>query len=281
MTVTTIHGAGAQCAVHAHGAQVTSWIPACGGERLFLSERSSFAPGATIRGGVPVIFPQFSTFGPLPKHGFARTATWALADQRDDRVTFRLTDTPETRAFWPHAFVAELTATVAGAALEIALAVTNTGSDAFGFTAALHTYLRVEDVGAVRILGLDGLRYSDTADGGRERQETSRELEIAGMIDRIYFDATRPIEMHDGPRCVRATMTGFRDVVVWNPGASGGAALSDLEPDGYRRMVCVEAARIGDPVQLAPRDEWTGVQRLVATRAARDGTAIPAVARSQ
>ena len=264
MSVTTIRGSGAQCDVRAHGAHVTSWIPACGGERLFLSERTSFAPGAAIRGGVPVIFPQFSTFGPLPKHGFARTAEWALVEHRDDRAMFRLGDTPETRALWPHAFVAELSAVVAGDALDITLAVTNPGGGAFTFTAALHTYLRVDDVSRVRIHGLDGLRYSDTADGGRERRETSSDVTIDGLVDRIYFDATRPVEMHDGAHGVRAGITGFRDVVVWNPGAVGGAALADLESDGYRRMVCVEAARVGASVKLASGESWSAVQHLVA-----------------
>jgi glucose-6-phosphate 1-epimerase len=70
--------------------------------------------------------------------------------------------------------------------------------------------------------------------------------------------------MHDGARGVRASITGFRDVVVWNPGAVGGAGLADLEPDGFRRMVCVEAARIGEPVELRGGERWSAVQHLVA-----------------
>ena len=243
---------------------MTSWVPARGSERLFVSERTSFATGAAIRGGVPVIFPQFSTFGPLPKHGFARTAPWALASQVEDRATYRLTDSPKTRALWPHRFVAELTAAVSGDALDITLEVTNRDSAPLSFTAALHTYLRVDDIDQVRIVGLDGLRYSDTADGGKEKRESSRDLAIVGTVDRIYFNALQPVEMRDGGRRVRATMTGFRDVVIWNPGARGGAGLSDLEPDGYRHMVCVEAARIGDVVELQPGEAWAGSQHLVA-----------------
>ncbi|MBS1199048.1 MAG: D-hexose-6-phosphate mutarotase, partial [Proteobacteria bacterium] len=64
---------GASAIVSLHGAQVLSWIPAMGGgERLYLSERAVFQAGQPIRGGIPVIFPQFANFGSGQRHGFAR-----------------------------------------------------------------------------------------------------------------------------------------------------------------------------------------------------------------
>src|SRR5688572_25010680 len=86
---------GARAELYLHGAHVTSWRPAgAGGERLFLSAASEFRTDAAIRGGVPVIFPQFAGRGPLPKHGFARTAEWTLVGverrERDVRVALRL-----------------------------------------------------------------------------------------------------------------------------------------------------------------------------------------------
>src|SRR5438132_247968 len=69
---------GASAEIYLYGAQVTSWIPAGSAERLFLSPRAEFRAGASIRGGTPVIFPQFSNQGSLPKHGFARLNSWEL-----------------------------------------------------------------------------------------------------------------------------------------------------------------------------------------------------------
>jgi glucose-6-phosphate 1-epimerase len=57
---------GATALVALHGAHVLSWIPADGRERLFLSERAKCGGGAAVRGGVPVIFPQFAERGPRP-----------------------------------------------------------------------------------------------------------------------------------------------------------------------------------------------------------------------
>src|SRR5690349_3045588 len=70
---------GATAIATLQGAHLVSWVPAQGGERLFVSERSPFEPGRAIRGGVPVCFPQFADRGPLPQHGFARVLPWKFA----------------------------------------------------------------------------------------------------------------------------------------------------------------------------------------------------------
>src|SRR5688500_11527362 len=138
------HASGGTAEVYLHGAHVTSWVPAGGSEALFLSRAATFAPGAAIRGGVPVIFPQFAGMGPLPKHGFARTQPWERVDDGDrpNAVRLRLRDSERTRAVWPHAFVAELAVEVGDDGLSMALTIQDPGDSAFDFTAALHTYLR-------------------------------------------------------------------------------------------------------------------------------------------
>ena len=62
--------------LYLQGAHLTSWVPAGGAEVLFVSELARFAPGESIRGGVPICFPQFAELGPLPMHGFAHIAEW-------------------------------------------------------------------------------------------------------------------------------------------------------------------------------------------------------------
>ena len=49
----------AEATIYLHGAHVTHHRPAGAHPTLFLSARSRFAPGAAIRGGVPLIFPWF------------------------------------------------------------------------------------------------------------------------------------------------------------------------------------------------------------------------------
>lgn len=247
---------GARAAVSLHGAQVISWVDSRHDEHLFRSSRSEFKPGGAIRGGIPVIFPQFSTFGPLPKHGFARTSDWSLVDAG----TFRLTDSPATRAVWPYPFVVEVTVAVGGQGLHVRLSVRNSGQDPFEFTSALHTYLRVADVRRVVVGGLEGARYRDSAAGGAARVQPEHTLSIVGEVDRIYPDVSGPVDIVEAHRVRSCSMTGFRDVVIWNPGPM--ASLPDMEPGGYERMLCVEAAAIVAPIRLGPGKEWVGTQRL-------------------
>jgi glucose-6-phosphate 1-epimerase len=267
--VTLIAADGARATVCLHGAHVTSWVPAGeDGDRLFLSSRSEFREGTAIRGGVPISFPQFATQGPLPKHGFARLTTWELvsADREDaDAVaSFRLTDSAETRAIWPHPFLAELTVRVVGAAISMEFAVTNTGREPFSFTAALHTYFRVEDVRKAAVVGLQGTRYRDKAAGETEPEDRERELRIDGEVDRVYLNAPRVVELQEGGRTLEVASTGFADIVVWNPGAEAAAKLADMEVDGHLRMLCVEAAAAGSPVHVPPGERWVGSQTLTA-----------------
>jgi glucose-6-phosphate 1-epimerase len=260
----TLARGGARVVLHPYGAHVASWTTRAGDERLFLSARSAFREGAAIRGGVPVVFPQFSDTGPLPKHGFARTRVWEVARVGDGAATLALLDDADTRAVWPHAFRAELTVELLDDALSIALAVENAGEDALAFTAALHTYLRVGDVADVTVEGLAGVRYRDAAAGGVERAGGDGPLRLVGETDRVYLDVPNAVTVREPGRAVAARADGFPDVVVWNPGAEKGDALADLEPGGWRRFVCVEAAAVARPVRLAPGERWVGAQRLTA-----------------
>jgi glucose-6-phosphate 1-epimerase len=256
----------ARAEIYLHGAHVASWITPDGDEKLYLSPRSEFRPGAAVRGGIPVVFPQFSGLGPLLKHGFARISAWewlGSQSEADGSVSghFRLTDSAASRGIWDHGFRLDLTVPVGGSQLEVSLQVTNTGTQPFDFTAALHTYFRVQDIAAVVVEGTGGLAYREF---GVDSAQAESELRIDGETDRIYWNVPGPITLHDAGRTMRVTASGFPDAVIWNPGPEKAAALVDMEPDGYRSMLCIEAAVIGQPVKLEPGAAWRGAQTLAA-----------------
>ena len=255
--------AGGAVKISKYAAHVLSWVTPDGREHLFLSPKAEFRPGAAIRGGVPVIFPQFAGLGSLPKHGFARTQAWELARSTADSAVFWLSETKESQTIWPHHFLAEYLVRVGKEKLEMVLTIINTDPAPFVFTAALHTYLSVSDVAKSTIAGLEGLTYRDSVHGGQEEEEISEQVGFDGETDRIYLDSPSFLELlEDGGQPLSILSDGFADTVIWNPGSEKCALLSDMEPDGYRKFVCVEAAAIGRPIRLAPGATWIGRQIL-------------------
>jgi glucose-6-phosphate 1-epimerase len=253
---------GGHAVIVLQGAHVVSWIPAGGAEWIYVSPRSPFRAGKPIRGGVPLVFPQFATYGSLPQHGFARTQPWRVAGEQGGGVIFRLDSTAGTRALWPHDFTAELAVEIGGQRLDIALRVRNTGADDFFFTAALHTYLSISDIAAIRLEGLGGATFFDRANNDAPGHETASSMIFTQEIDRVYTDISAPLLLKDKTRKLEISQTGFRDCVIWNPGPRRAAAMADMLPDGYRRMLAVEAAVIPRRVTLMPNTAWVGVQSL-------------------
>ena len=258
---------GAQATVLLHGGQLVSWIPAGDQERLYLSPQARFGQGQAVRGGIPVIFPQFEQHGRLPRHGLARTRVWQWVEGavRGGAAVgvLRLTDDEVSRAIWPHRFEAELSFSFAGLQLEVELAVTNTGEAPFDFSAALHSYLLVDDVRRARLGGLFGVKYIDSLSGVEQHQEMDP-FSFAGEIDRLYLDTasvgagTLTLSTSMGRTLIKRE--GFDDVVVWNPGPAKAAAMADLPDDGWLQLLCVEAAAVGTPVTLSPGQEWVARQ---------------------
>ena len=256
-----------QAEIYAHGAHLTDWRTAKGKQWIFTSRQATFEQGKAIRGGVPIIFPQFNAFGRGPRHGFARTMIWHLLQPNDNQhCALRLESNETTLPLWNHQFAAQFNVDLDDNQLDMTLEVKNTDNKPFQFTAALHTYLAVTDVLQCRLMGLHGLKYwdNDGSDFQSRKQEPSHELKFEGAIDRVYFDSTQSLTLHDGQEQLHIHNSGFNDVVVWNPGPEAAKSMSDMADDEWQRMLCVEAAAIDKPVTLQPGETWKGRQSLQA-----------------
>lgn len=257
---------GASARIYLDGAHVTSWIPAGGEEQLFVSARARYGPGQSIRGGVPICWPQFGASGPLKQHGFARVSRWELLrqvqEERGARAVLRLTDSDETRALWPYSFNAELSVFVEAQLLRIELTVNNTDAQPIEFTAALHPYFRVNDAFSTTVRDLKQCRYRDALRQGEVFVEQDETLAITGPLDRVYFGSPNRLELRDGARTVVIAKSGFPDAVVWNPGSVGTSSRDDFVPGDENSMLCVEAAAVEHPVMVLPGERWTGMQEM-------------------
>jgi glucose-6-phosphate 1-epimerase len=252
------------------GAHLLSWQPHDQDPVIWLSPEAKFAPGKSVRGGVPICWPWFgahATEASFPAHGFARTVPWEVSASercRDGvtRISFRLPMTDVTRVQWPHATPIETIITI-GQALEVALVTRNAGAADVTIGEALHTYFAISDIKQVSVTGLDGRQYLDKVkDFARVKQ--SGPVRFTGETDRIYLD-TGPDCVIEDPglkRRIRIAASGSRSTVVWNPWIEKAEKMGDFGKDGWTRMVCVETANAADDVVRIPPG---GEHRLTAT----------------
>lgn len=247
-----------------HGAHLLSWST-LGRERLYLSERSHFDGRSAIRGGVPVCWPQFNQRGPLSKHGFARNLPWRMVATRlrgeVAELDLQLKANAQTQALWPHDFCVLLTLVLRPASVRLTLCVHNSGSQPFAFTGALHSYFQVDDIAQTQLHGLQSRPEWDAlSDAHALGAEVQR---FGGEFDRVYGGESVPLQVQSAGQTLRISQSpSWGQTVVWNPGAEKGAALADMPADGYRHMLCVEAAQVYEPIELAPGERWQGWQQL-------------------
>ncbi|MFA5081336.1 MAG: D-hexose-6-phosphate mutarotase [Hydrogenophilaceae bacterium] len=264
-----IDNAGGVATICLQGAHIVTWRPKAQAEAVvWVSEAAKYGPGKSIRGGVPVCWPWFgphATEKAFPGHGFARTVMWQVTGSEtlangDTQVRLMLMPNDQTHAQFAKACRAELIATV-GATLRVDLVTSNLDTEAVEIGEALHTYLRIGDIGTARVSGLDGSSYVDKVDGGLRKQQSGA-IAFSGEVDRVYVDTESEcvIEDPDLKRRIRIAKTGSRSTVVWTPWLEKAEKMADFGPGrhnqgGWREMVCVESGNALDNVVSVPAGE--------------------------
>jgi glucose-6-phosphate 1-epimerase len=255
--------------IYLHGAHVTSWKKN-GEEVLFTSDRAVFDGKKAIRGGIPIIFPQFSDLGDLPSHGFARNMKWMVKEahydpaQEEVSITLVLDRRDEQTAKWPHREFELLHRITLGKELTSTLEFTNLGMQEVQFTNAFHTYFQVKDIAATWVEGLKGRAYLDQLEGRSERQEVSSAIGVTGEVDRIYRAVPNELKIVDsaGDREILLLTEQCADAVLWNPWIDKSQRMVDLGNEEYKKMICLEAGNVLDAVRVGPQETWTGTQRI-------------------
>lgn len=248
-----------------YGAHVTSFKPRGNMDLLWMSPDSNFEEGKPIRGGIPVCFPWFGphkTDSDKPQHGFARLMYWDVVSTSTNSsaetvIKLQLNSSEETKAYWPHDFVAEMTFVV-GKKLTVTLNVTNTSDQPFDYTCALHSYYSLSAIDSISIEGLQGVTYYNQLTGENGVQEEEK-LEITDALTRHYLNTETPVIIDDSAfrRRIKVDKAGSKVTTVWNPGAEACANIGDLPDDGYETFVCVEATNAFDyPISLAPGESF-------------------------
>ncbi|MBK4714210.1 MULTISPECIES: D-hexose-6-phosphate mutarotase [Tenebrionibacter/Tenebrionicola group] len=243
-----------RAAVALQGAHLLAWKPQEQEEVLWLSDKTAFARGKAIRGGVPLCWPWFGPAAQegLPAHGFVRNLPWKLdAYQETDEgveLTLTLKSSDDTLRQWPHAFTLYARFSLAKTC-NIALEAHGD----FETTCALHSYFNVGNINDVKVSGL-GKRYVDKVAGG-EGELADGVQTFPDRTDRIYLAPEARSLIHDARlhRVIEVAHRHHSNVVGWNPGPALSASMGDMPDDGYQTFVCVETAAINTPQRARPQ----------------------------
>lgn len=251
------------------GAHIATFQPRGEEPVIWLSPHAKFAPGKSIRGGVPVCWPWFGphkTDSKLPGHGFARTVLWEVFETKaltdgSTFLRFGLVENDTTRVQWPNPSTVQLEVTV-GNALRVELVTHNASESVIELGEALHTYFQISDVAKMAIRGLENCAYLDKVqDFAHCTQKDS--IVIESEVDRVYINTAADCVIEDKglKRAIRIAKQGSMSTVVWNPWTEKADKMGDFGENGHRAMVCVESGNaMENVVKLAPGE----THRLVA-----------------
>ncbi len=237
-----------------------------GDQEVFYASPLSLTP--PVRGGVPLLFPQFNDVGPLVKHGMVRTLPWVLRDDVQSstgghatRLSYELTLREGDHPSWPHAAELRLTVVETPQTLAFTLDIVNRGDSAFAWTGGLHPYFALDNLLSSHLSGLAGLQIKDKFNVDL-LEEPPGELTWSDQPFERLFDGCPTLILRDDKRSLRLSATGFDQWMVWNPGRIGALALKDLPPDDWRRFVCIEPVCVTRPVTLQPGEAFQGSLRI-------------------
>ncbi|KUJ72418.1 hypothetical protein AVO41_00960 [Thiomicrospira sp. WB1] len=266
LTLIEVNNDFARLVMTTHGASVLSFAPRLDtGELqpdlLWVSERAHYSGEKPVRGGIPICWPWFGVSAEpgLPAHGFVRNMTWQLVSSDSDeqgrtRLTFRIHDTPQSRALWPWHFELSLEVLV-GAELTLTLTSRNLDTKPFVITEAMHSYFSVSDANEVFVTGLgDSVCHDKLTDLPPYRAEDV--LSIVPPLDRVYLNQPGQVQLHDPgkKRNIEIEKTGATATVVWNPGAELIGGFDDMDNQAWSKMLCVEAGNVLDQsIVVAPQ----------------------------
>lgn len=259
----------AQAEVHLQGAHLSRWLDTQGRDNIFNSADAIYQSGVPIRGGNPIIFPQFGP-GEICQHGFARNSVWRVTgvESKAETTSISLELKPEDiaanhRQQWPHDFVLTLIISL-GESLSTEMKVHNPNAYPLPFTLGFHTYLAVDNINEVEISGLAGLDYRDNL---RERAIFREERElvtISDFTDRRYqnIPATLTINDKSTGRSFLMNTQNCADAFVWNPWQEAEKKLNDLAPNSYQKFVCVEPGNMKTAIVLQPGQAFSATQEI-------------------
>lgn len=268
--------------VSLYGAQVLSYQPSPDQELLWVSSLARWQQGQAIRGGIPLCWPWFgkaaepvqaawstqtassqpSKAVSLPNHGLVRTTLWQLLASGSTpdfswmtlQVSVNMPDKTHTSA---DTHVASDTNAQLSCTLQLEIRLSDRlelilRCDSLQLQqAAFHSYFQVGDCTQSRVSPLP-TTYDDKVTQTTVTTSDT-ELQFAGEVDRIYHHTAQSLQLSRAPQQLPIVIQqhGHDASILWQPGTTRAAQMSDIDLTESHQFVCVETAALAlEPAQL-------------------------------
>lgn len=257
----------AECKISLFGGHLLSYRPKNEEQDIFwLGALNKFDNIQAIRGGVPVCWPRFAEEernNHLPRHGFARLSNWDVKNicVDDHKIEVTLSLVPDKKFNLNLSAILFIKITDK---LEYCLETTNSGSEIFEFSEALHAYFNVGALDDTIIQGLEGCQYKNSLD--KQTYTQTDDLVIHDEFD-AAFAHTGQVEIIDPTfnRIISIEKSGSNTTVVWNPNKD----LAEMSEGQHKNFVCVEPANQGDFFVSLPPKQTHSISMTIQTNRLR------------
>lgn len=290
---------GANCTIYPYGATITSFETSKKHQVLFVSKLAKRDGSKAIRGGIPLVFPQFGQPNKdMPQHGFLRCNYWTLGKTFDNETeagcefTLDLKNVVHARGssdgLWSldssqqSGIDATVTLSVKISAMKLwtILHITNPGKIPFEYQTLFHTYYKVYGSTALQphccnVQGLEGYHVYDQITKEHSVQGDEK-IMIDREVDRIYTPPSSQgvkdvnVTISTGNDGSKVSMNAFakmdgKDIpvscVVWNPFVNKSKAMADFGDEEYNEMICIEPGILSgkDVLKVGQTMEFTQI----------------------
>ena len=218
------------------GGLITEWRSE-GKELLYFDLDRFMDKDQSVRGGIPILFPICGDLSEgyliggkkyfLNQHGFARDLPWSIGLIKDDLgIRLKLSDTNESRSFFPFFFTLEMDVFLKEKSLQISVKIFNQSQVPMPFGFGLHPYFQVSSLQKIKIDGLPrkcvdqtNMKVTNTSDQIRILDKGVDFLSYPSSSVRLFDSLSRNVIelIHQEP---------MDTTVIWT--------------DPPRRMVCLE-----------------------------------------
>lgn len=261
-----------------------------------LNSDGSVQPEAPARGGLFACIPAFGGDAAGGAHGFGRISPWKVVASSDqpgttekDLSSLTLTlskeevpDSIDIGEWRENGFLFTQQHILRSDGFATFLTIENNGDKPFSVRPCFHSYYGTSDSYLFSIKDLDGLSFQSmigdsTPDTQAERLEVATQFEPgtfsgdlsllgypgAKEIELLFRDVEQPLRLENRAdnKVISVTLSGFSDIVAWNPFNAKGKNMADFKDGDHTKMFCVEPVTRG-PIEISPGESQQFSQEI-------------------